>query len=203
MESYLRNRKQIVEIAGKTSSYQEIDIGTPQGSRLSPLLFVILMADLNLWTENSVLSNFADDTQIIIVSDNRQNLLDTTTKEANNVLSFFRSNNLVNNSEKAADLYNCKGKGEVITVENIGGENLTSTVSEKLLGLHINSDFEWSTHVHKISIELKKRIGLLRRIRSRIPKEKVVMIAEAIFNSKIRYSAAVYLNPIFDEEDLN
>ena len=50
------------------------------------------MADLNLWTENSVLSNFADDTQSIIVSDNRQTLLDTTTKEANNVLSFFRSN---------------------------------------------------------------------------------------------------------------
>ena len=54
----------------------------------------------------------------------------------------------------------------------------------------------------KISIELKKRIGLLRRIRRRVPKEKIVMIAEAIFNSKIRYGAPVYLNPIFDEEDL-
>ena len=28
------------------------------------------------------------------------------------------------------------------------------------------------------------------------------MIAEAIFNSKIRYGIAVYLNPVFEEEDL-
>ena len=65
MESYLSKRKQFVEISGKRSSEQEIDIGTPQGSRLSPLLFIILMADLDLWTGNSSLSNFADDTQSI------------------------------------------------------------------------------------------------------------------------------------------
>ena len=28
------------------------------------------------------------------------------------------------------------------------------------------------------------------------------MIAEAIFNSKIRYGVAVYLNPVYEEEDL-
>ena len=28
------------------------------------------------------------------------------------------------------------------------------------------------------------------------------MIAEAIFNSKLRYGIAIYLNPIFDDEDL-
>ena len=28
------------------------------------------------------------------------------------------------------------------------------------------------------------------------------MIAEAIFNSKIRYGAAVYLNPVYNEEDI-
>ena len=56
MESYLSKRKQFVEISGKRSREQEIDIGTPQGSRLSPLLFIILMADLDLWTGNSTLS---------------------------------------------------------------------------------------------------------------------------------------------------
>ena len=54
----------------------------------------------------------------------------------------------------------------------------------------------------KISIDLKKRIGLLRRIRNRIPKEKLAMIADTVFNGKIRYSIAVYLSPVFDEEDL-
>ena len=202
MKSYLSNRKQFVEVSGKRSSEQEMNIGTPQGSRLSPLLFIILMADLDLWTENSNLSNFADDTQSIIVSDDRKNLLETAAIEANSVISFFNCNGLVNNADKAAVLYNSKGKSEDITIENVGGENLASTYSEKLLGLHINADFQWTTHVDNLSIELKKRTGILRRIRNRVPKEKINMIAEAIFNSLLRYGVAVFLKPVYDEEDL-
>ena len=89
-----------------------------------------------------------------------------------------------------------------ITLENIGGENINSTETEKLLGLHLNSGFGWKTHVDKISVELKKRIGLLRRIRNRVPKDKLGIIAENIFNSRIRYGISVYLNPVFDKEDL-
>ena len=36
---------------------------------------------------------------------------------------------------------------KTITVENIGGQELKSTNSENLLGLHINSDFSWDTHI--------------------------------------------------------
>ena len=78
-----------------------------------------------------------------------------------------------------------------------------STHSEKLLGLHINADFGWSTHIDHLSIELKKRIGVLRRIKKRVPKEKIVIIAEAIFNSLLRYGVAVFLKPIYEKEDLN
>ena len=99
-------------------------------------------------------------------------------------------------------LYNSGGKGNEITLNNIGGEKIKSTKKEKLLGLHINSDFNWNDHVHEISIDLKRRIGLLRRIKQRIPKEKLIIVAEAIFNSKIRYGASVYLIPVFDREDL-
>ena len=42
----------------------------------------------------------------------------------------------------------------------------------------------------------------MRRIRERIPKEKLIIVAEAIFNSKIRYGSSVYLVPVFDKEDL-
>ena len=90
-------------------------------------------------------------------------MLETASSEAKCVIDFFKSNGLVNNADKAAVLYNGKGKSEIITVENVGGENLVSTYSEKLLGLHINADFGWSTHIDQLSIELKKRIGLLRR----------------------------------------
>ena len=45
---------------------------------------------------------------------------------------------MIYNADKAALLYNSKGKEKSVTIENIGGENLTSIYTEKLLGLHIN-----------------------------------------------------------------
>ena len=159
------------------------------------------MADKDLWTD-SRLQNFADDTQSIVIDEEEERVIENTKKEANGVINFFKSNNVVNNADKAALLYNSKGKGKEITIEDIGGEQIQSTKTEKLLGLHINSDFDWCNHIEELSIDLKKRIGLMRRIRERIPKEKLIIVAEAIFNSKIRYGSSVYLVPVFDKEDL-
>ena len=61
----------------------------------------------------------------------------------------------------------------------------------------------WVVNSYRSSIQLKKRIGLLRRIKKRVPKEKNIIIAEAIFNSLLRYGVAVFLKPIYDKEDLN
>ena len=40
------------------------------------------------------------------------------------MIDFFENNNFVNNSDKAAVLYNSEGKGKSITIEGIGGEKL-------------------------------------------------------------------------------
>ena len=122
MKSYLQSRKQIVTVCGKFSSAQDMETGTPQGSRLSPLLFICLMADMDLWTNQSLLSNFADDTQSLISCDSLEEAIETTKNESNSVISFFESNHLVNNANKAAILHNSNGKGKDITIENIGGE---------------------------------------------------------------------------------
>ena len=73
--------------------------GVPQGSRLLPLLFICLMADLDLWTKESTITNFADDTQSVIIKDGKDEAVDTAKKEANSVIEFFENNNFVNNLE--------------------------------------------------------------------------------------------------------
>ena len=60
---------------------------------------------------------------------NTKNLLETASREANDVTFFFGSNGLVNNADKAAVLYNGKGKSEVITVENVGYTSCVSLTS--------------------------------------------------------------------------
>ena len=48
---------------------------------------------------------------------------------------------------------------------------------------------------------LKQRIGLLRRIKYKVNKDKLQIIAEAIFTSKIRYGIAVYSSPRLEEDE--
>ena len=84
MKSYLKDRKQFVNVANQLSTAKEVNIGTPQGSRLSPLLFIVLMADMDLWTQNSMLPNFADDSQSILIHDKKDQAIETTVIEANN-----------------------------------------------------------------------------------------------------------------------
>ena len=160
------------------------------------------MADMELWVKNSKLTNFADDTQSFIVEETKEKVIETTKEESSGISDFFGSNHFVNNANKAALVYNSKGKGEEITIDDIGGVELQSSKSERLLGLYINSDLNWDTHIFELSKILRQRIGKLKRIKKKVPKNKLVLIAEAIFNSKIRLGISVYLVLVFDKEEL-
>ena len=57
MKSFLEGRPQMVSVSGKMSSAQPMNLGTPQGSRMSPLLFLCLMANMDLWAEDTGCTN--------------------------------------------------------------------------------------------------------------------------------------------------
>ena len=199
MESYLTGRSQITTVGGKFSEPVDLKYGTPQGSRLSPLLFIIIMADLDLWTADSKLSNFADDTQSVIIKDDMESLMTTAKLESQAVVEHFSANNLVNNADKAALLFNNKGKAETIVME-IAGEELTSVDKEKLLGIKVASNLGWKNHIEYVCGKMEQRLSILRRLKNKVPQEKLKVIANAIFTSVARYGIAVYSRPRMHED---
>ena len=66
----------------------------------------------------------------------------------------------------------------------------------------INVPFQKCTHCEKLSVQLNQRVGLLRRMKQIIPVDKLLIIAQAILNSKIFYGSCVYLQPVFEKEEL-
>ena len=87
VRSYLQDRSSKVAVSGKLSHSVTTNKGTPQGSRLSPLLFLILMSDLNLHTKGT-LSNYADDTQLTIFEENEEKARKNASEEANAIINF-------------------------------------------------------------------------------------------------------------------
>ena len=65
LHSFLTGRTQRVIVNGILSVSSPVMSGVPEGSVLSPLLFLILIGDLDEGLSISVLSSFADDTRMV------------------------------------------------------------------------------------------------------------------------------------------
>ena len=64
--SYLSNRKQFIQAGNIKTSYEDIICGVPQGSILSPLLFIIYVNDLSDVSKILEPTMFADDTNLFL-----------------------------------------------------------------------------------------------------------------------------------------
>ena len=78
--SYLKRRKQNVNIDDVLSTFQSLISGVPQGSILGPILFNIFLNDLLTTLENSEIYNFADDNTISSISKEKEAPLATLEK---------------------------------------------------------------------------------------------------------------------------
>ena len=64
LHSLLLNRSQFVRIPGGFSTDSQVISRVPQGTVLGPLLFLILMSDINKGVSNTKIISFADDTRV-------------------------------------------------------------------------------------------------------------------------------------------
>ena len=66
MKNYLENRKEKVHINKKFSSETDVTAGVQQGSIDGPLLFNLFINDLIFFTQQCILSNYADDRKLCL-----------------------------------------------------------------------------------------------------------------------------------------
>ena len=97
--SFLTGRTQTVIVNGMSSSHSDVKSGVPQGSVLGPLLFLILLGDIDKSVSSAFLSSFADDTRIghRIKTAGDVNRLQ---KDLESIYQWSADNNMKFNSEK-------------------------------------------------------------------------------------------------------
>ena len=64
IKNFLTNREQSVRVENSLSDPVSVKSGVPQGSVLGPLLFLVMMIDINKDVYNAIIGTFADDTRL-------------------------------------------------------------------------------------------------------------------------------------------
>ena len=202
-KSYLSNRTQRVRIGSALSEPLALVSGVPQGGILSPIIFTIYTADMELWLKSSHLTNFADDT----TTDNKgveaitikQNL----EEDARNVLEFMASNGLVANQAKTEFLLLNEKNTPSLRLSHIqvGEALIPRTKSTKLLGVYVEESQEWNDHFKNLKSSLNSRLFMIRRISRRIPKSKIMGVVHSLWVSKLRYGLQLCTKTRLNDSD--
>ena len=152
-KDYLKNRNLVAKVTTapnkvtKSDSF-EITYGTAQGSCLGPLLFIIFINDMQQLPIYSRLILFADDTTIFYSNFSQRFLKYTLEHDFKLIMDWFKANKLSLNVEKTVGMkfWNDKNKWTLC----IDGTEIPMQKTTKFLGVHIDSNLRWHTHVNHL-----------------------------------------------------
>ena len=146
---YLTNRKQQVKINNSNSDFKHISCGVPQGSTLGPLLFLLFINDLPLYTNNVFTDLYADDTTLYDVQDSMEQIENNLQIALNNLHIWCRSNSMILNSSKTkVMLVTTNQKRQRLSNDNLdlkfNNETLNMISNDKILGVFVDNNLTWS-----------------------------------------------------------
>ena len=205
-ESYLHDRKLRTKCttgnSGKIeySDIHKIEYGTPQGSCLGPLLFLIFSNDLHLHIEYCNCILFADDTTLYYTHRNTKLATWCLEHDLKILSDWFRSNKLTLNVSKSVMIhFNSKNNNENVklSIDNIALPGVTST---KFLGVWLDNKLDWHVHLNNLLLKIKRNINLLRLGKNllNIATKKILYYAQIY--SHLTYGLTVWGNMSYQQQ---
>ena len=214
MKSYLQDRKMLVKCrtAGGDivkSDSMTINYGTPQGSCLGPLLFLLFCNDLQLHVIHLRVIQFADDTTLYI-SHKKLNYLEyCINDDLRRIEDWFRANKLTLNATKTVSMIfdsNAKGTNRNTNINKEATKSINDikmTLSNieipkvkftKFLGIWIDNRLDWKTHLSKITAKIKTKICMLQKGKMLLTTHAKKILYFAQVQSIITYGLVIWGN---------
>ena len=188
---FLSNRFQRIKLAeGCLSEWGSVPSGVPQGTKLGPWLFVVMINDLVI--NGACVWKYVDDTTASEVVGKGE--VSSAQIIADKVAEWSLANRVQLKNEKCTELRISFARNKA-TFESIRvhGKELELVDSAKLLGITITSDLSWNTHVNDVIKKAAKRLYFLVQLkRAKVPCNDLGLFYITCVRSVLDYAIPVY-----------
>lgn len=191
--SFLTDRPFCVKIGDGYSKDYLMELGTPQGSILGPLIFTIFINDLIDFVKSARLFVYCDDTTAVISDPDPGNLSRKALACFNEVSQWCKANNLMLNHNKTqvVEFYN-KHKMSNNFVFNFEGHLLSTSDTASFLGLVIDKHMGWSDHIDGICKRLNKSAFLINQLKKSLAVSELKKIYYSSVYNVIGYNIILW-----------
>ena len=175
IKSFLTGRKQFVLVEGEKSLEVLVKSGVPQGSVVGPLLFLILLKDIDKEVSSSWVSSFADDTRVLAGVKNSEDV-QKLQADLNTIYRWAEENNCMFNPDK----FECLRYGNDNSLKestNYTSSNEVSIAckdSVRDLGVQMSADAQFKDHISNSIVSANLKCGWV--LRSFVTRDKLPML---------------------------
>lgn len=200
VESFLRNRKQVVKVShpGGTIYSDEaiVNIGVPQGASISPILFIIYTNDLAATVTTGHLTTFADDTTQLI-NGQLDNIANMSNLAVRQMTDWSLNNDLLLNTSKTVLIafnnhLRDRTNDGISPLIYLNGKSIKVMQETKFLGLTIDYQLKWEAHINIVAHKISSGCYLIKRIRKICDFNTAKLVYYSYVHSSLLYGIVLW-----------
>lgn len=167
--SYLENRSHKVQINSIKSSSKHMSQGLPQGTVLSPLLYIIYVIGLSKLQIEGNLYSYADDTALIVTGETWESVAKIAENSLKKIINWFSNNNLTLNNNKTVFLTFSNSIKTTTNISNLKAHDplcqsiiqckcpvLHRVNNTKYLGITFDQHLRWNNYISELNLKLRR-----------------------------------------------
>ena len=189
---FLMDRQQRVKMENDIfSEWKDVVAGVPQGTKLGPWLFLVMINDLEISSADGNVIFVDDTTSFEIVEKDKSSLMQSMADEA----SLWSNDNMFQIQPKKCKEMRISFKKIPGIYENItiDGKTIDVVRSVKILGVTLQSNLKWDEHINNIVKKASKRLYFLSQLkRAKVSSNELVNFYVTCIRSLLLYSCQVF-----------
>lgn len=207
IENFLTDRTFQVRVSNVLSDRFKLENGTPQGSVVSPILFLIMINDLPTLPvkTNTKTAIYADDTAIWKSGKDLDKIIETLQKNLDKILVWCQTWGFILSKDKSIAVIFSRQRDLSTRLQfKIGQTPVKFEKEVKFLGMIFDERLSWKAHIDYVVDKCKKRLNLMRSISGTTwgaDKSSLLTIYKALIRSILDYGCIAFNSATKESKD--